>query len=61
MHAADEPVEVKVGSPVPITSKTFETLFGELYRASGDWKFRAVGQGYTSGLPGIARDYGVNV
>jgi phosphoribosyl-ATP pyrophosphohydrolase len=29
-NAADEPVEVKVGSPVPITSKTFETLFGEL-------------------------------
>jgi tellurium resistance protein TerD len=36
-------------------------VFGELYRASGEWKFRAVGQGYTSGLPGIARDYGVNV
>ncbi len=36
-------------------------VFGELYRNGADWKFRAVGQGYTSGLAGIARDYGVNV
>jgi tellurium resistance protein TerD len=36
-------------------------VFGELYRHGSDWKFRAVGQGYASGLAGIARDYGVNV
>lgn len=36
-------------------------IFGELYRNGAEWKFRAVGQGYTSGLAGIARDYGVNV
>ncbi|RTL66785.1 MAG: TerD family protein [Pseudonocardiaceae bacterium] len=36
-------------------------VFGELYRAGSDWKFRAVGQGYASGLAGIARDFGVNV
>ncbi|MBC8093820.1 MAG: TerD family protein [Pseudonocardia sp.] len=36
-------------------------VFGELYRHQGDWKFRAVGQGYASGLAGIARDFGVNV
>jgi tellurium resistance protein TerD len=36
-------------------------IFGELYRHGGDWKFRAVGQGYASGLAGIARDFGVNV
>jgi tellurium resistance protein TerD len=36
-------------------------VFGELYRSGTEWKFRAVGQGYTSGLAGIARDYGVNV
>ena len=35
-------------------------VFGELYRNGGDWKFRAVGQGYTSGLAGIAKDYGIN-
>ncbi|MEU2588410.1 TerD family protein [Streptomyces avermitilis] len=36
-------------------------VFGELYRHGGEWKFRAVGQGYASGLAGIASDYGVNV
>ena len=36
-------------------------VFGELYRNGAEWKFRAVGQGYASGLAGIARDYGVNV
>ena len=36
-------------------------VFGEVYRHSGEWKFRAVGQGYASGLRGIAQDFGVNV
>jgi tellurium resistance protein TerD len=36
-------------------------VFGELYRNQGEWKFRAVGQGYASGLAGIAMDFGVNV
>ena len=36
-------------------------VFGEVYRSGGDWKFRAVGQGYAAGLAGIARDFGVNV
>ncbi|WP_131738676.1 TerD family protein [Actinomadura roseirufa] len=36
-------------------------VFGELYRAGTDWKFRAVGQGYASGLAGIAADFGVNI
>ena len=36
-------------------------VFGELYRHSSEWKFRAVGQGYESGLEGIARDFGINL
>ncbi|ROS62609.1 tellurium resistance protein TerD [Frigoribacterium sp. PhB160] len=32
-------------------------LFGELYRHRSDWKFRALGQGYTTGLSGVARDF----
>jgi tellurium resistance protein TerD len=36
-------------------------VFGELYRNGAEWKFRAVGQGYASGLKGIATDFGVNV
>jgi tellurium resistance protein TerD len=36
-------------------------IFGELYRKDAEWKFRAIGQGYASGLRGIAQDFGVNV
>ncbi|MFD9864063.1 TerD family protein [Streptomyces alboflavus] len=36
-------------------------VFGELYRNGEEWKFRAVGQGYASGLAGIAKDFGVTV
>lgn len=36
-------------------------LFGELYRHGAEWKFRAIGQGYASGLRGIAVDFGVSV
>ncbi|MFF9200445.1 VWA domain-containing protein [Streptomyces sp. NPDC014986] len=40
-----------------------ETAFigGELYRRQGTWKFRAVGQGYASGLAGLATDFGITV
>ncbi|GAA5209808.1 VWA domain-containing protein [Streptomyces thinghirensis] len=34
---------------------------GELYRRQGKWKFRAVGQGYVSGLAGVATDFGITV
>src|SRR6185312_16247171 len=33
----------------------------ELYRRAGEWKVRAVGQGYASGLAGIAADFGITV
>lgn len=36
-------------------------VFGELYRREGQWKFRAIGDGYASGLAGVVRAYGVNV
>ncbi len=36
-------------------------VFGEVYRHGQEWKFRAIGQGYASGLAGIAKDFGVNV
>ncbi|WP_189885191.1 TerD family protein [Streptomyces xantholiticus] len=42
---------------------TVETAFvlGELYRRQGTWKFRAVGQGYRTGLEGLATDFGITV
>ncbi|MFI8339309.1 TerD family protein [Streptomyces sp. NPDC085639] len=45
------------------TGATTETalVLGELYRRGGAWKFRAVGQGYASGLAGLATDFGITV
>lgn len=39
-------------------------VFAEVYRdksATGEWKFKAIGQGYSTGLAGVARDFGVGV
>ena len=36
-------------------------IFGELYRAGAEWKFRAVGQGFKGGLGPLAANYGVNM
>jgi tellurium resistance protein TerD len=36
-------------------------VFGEVYRAGTDWKFRAIGQGFKGGLGPLAKNYGVNV
>ncbi|MEU9347703.1 TerD family protein [Streptomyces sp. NPDC048278] len=44
-----------------VLSNETALVFGELYRHGAAWKFRAVGQGYASGLAGIAADYGVDV
>ncbi|WP_329041583.1 TerD family protein [Streptomyces sp. NBC_00178] len=54
------------GSPVvsyAVTGASTETAFvlGEFYRRDGGWKFRAVGQGYASGLAGLATDFGIAV
>lgn len=42
---------------------TMETcvIVGEIYRNKADWKLRAVGQGYQSGLVGLGSDYGVTI
>ncbi|MBY0574812.1 MAG: TerD family protein [Undibacterium sp.] len=35
-------------------------VFGEIYRNAGEWKFKAVGQGFKGGLGPLARSFGVN-
>lgn len=54
------------GAPIArydITDATVETafVFGEVYRRGDAWKLRAVGQGWDSGLAGLATDFGVTV
>lgn len=36
-------------------------IFGEVYRNGGDWKFKAIGQGFAGGLGPLASNYGVNI
>ena len=36
-------------------------IFGEIYRNSGDWKFKAIGQGFAGGLGPLAKNFGVSV
>ena len=36
-------------------------VFGEIYRYGGEWKFKAVGQGYAGGLRALAVQHGVDV
>ncbi len=35
-------------------------VFGEIYRHNGEWKFRAVAQGYAGGLKAMCAQYGIN-
>jgi tellurium resistance protein TerD len=36
-------------------------IFAEIYRYNGEWKFKAVSQGYAGGLAALCRNYGVQV
>lgn len=35
-------------------------LFAELYRHNGEWKFKAIGQGYKGGLASVCAEYGIS-
>jgi tellurium resistance protein TerD len=35
-------------------------VFGELYKKDGEWRFSAVGQGYSGGLAAACANYGLN-
>ena len=36
-------------------------IFGDLYRHGGEWKFKAIGQGFNGGLGPLAQSFGVNI
>ncbi|GAU70932.1 general stress protein [Streptomyces sp. NBRC 110611] len=46
---------------VPETGEETALICGELYRRAESWKFRALGQGYESGLVGLATEFGISV
>jgi stress response protein SCP2 len=45
----------------PETGEETAVICGELYRRGEGWKFRAVGQGYPTGLVGLATAFGISV
>jgi len=47
----------------PSTNDRSETalILGELYKRNGQWKFRAMGQGFTGGLGPLATNFGVDI
>jgi stress response protein SCP2 len=58
---ADEGGEELLGFSAGGLDAMRAVIFGELYRRDGGWKFRAVGQGYATGLAGLATDFGIDV
>lgn len=36
-------------------------VFGEVYRQGGDWKFKAIGQGFVGGLDSMSKSFGINI
>ncbi|MGW5348802.1 TerD family protein, partial [Streptomyces sp. NPDC004050] len=61
MTVSDRSGEPLVGFSIEDAGAETAFIFGELYRRGEEWKFRAVGQGYESGLAGLATDFGIEV
>ncbi|WP_395296330.1 TerD family protein [Kitasatospora hibisci] len=59
--AGGEGVPALAEFAMPEAEDVTALVAGELYRRAGAWKFRAVGQGYASGLIGLATDFGITV
>ena len=58
---ASSPDTPLVRFDVPDATSETAMVFVELYLRGGAWKVRAVGQGYDTGLGGLATDFGVSV
>lgn len=61
MTVADRTGEVLLGFSIADAGVESAFIFGELYRRGTEWKYRAIGQGYETGLAGLATDFGIEV
>lgn len=59
--AGDDRELVRFDVPLNPEGNINAMMFGELYRHRQDWKFRALGQGYTTGLRGVATDFRIDL
>ena len=60
IRSADDNAVLATFTPPQLGSETALVIV-EIYLRNGQWKARAVGQGYANGLAGIATDFGVTV
>ncbi|MFI2350319.1 TerD family protein [Streptomyces sp. NPDC019443] len=58
---ADRSGEALLGFSIADAGVESAFIFGELYRRGEEWKFRAIGQGYETGLAGLATDFGIDI
>ncbi|MFD3745865.1 TerD family protein [Nocardia sp. NPDC058633] len=58
VHAADGPI---ARFTIDGIEDVQAMMFGEFYRRDGHWRFRAIGQGWSGGLAGLAGEFGVTV
>lgn len=61
MTVADRTGDVLLGFSIEDAGVESAFIFGELYRRGPEWKYRAIGQGYETGLAGLATDFGIDV
>jgi stress response protein SCP2 len=59
VHQSESGIDLRFRPPV--AAGVSALVWGELYLRNGNWRLRAIGQGWSDGLAGLARDYGVNV
>lgn len=59
LDAADNRELVRSEELASAFSTETAVALGEVYRLDRDWKFKVLGQGYSTGLAGIAADYGI--
>ncbi|MFC8451434.1 TerD family protein [Kitasatospora sp. NPDC057223] len=57
----DSAGEQLLGFSIADASTESAFVFGEIYRRNEEWKFRAIGQGYDTGLAGLATDFGIDI
>ncbi|WP_405015600.1 TerD family protein [Kitasatospora sp. NBC_01539] len=61
LQLADGGGESLLGFAITDAGRESAFVFGEIYRRNAEWKFRAVGQGYDTGLAGLATDFGIDI
>ncbi len=61
LAAGDDAEPVATFDIAPDTGSETAMICGELYRRGAGWKFRALGQGYATGLVGLATEFGIAV